>query len=71
MSSLGQSGSFFFISFLRFLAEIQALLLSDMIVLLQEKDQKLVFASVVSPPQIPPPRPSGCSCSDLLTYQPF
>lgn len=31
-------------------AEIHALLLSDVVVLLQEKDQKLVFAAVVSLP---------------------
>lgn len=29
-------------------AEIHAVLLSDMLLLLQEKDQKLVFAAVVS-----------------------
>lgn len=35
-----------------FPAEVHALLLSDAVVLLQEKDQKLVFAAVVSSPQI-------------------
>lgn len=32
-------------------ADIHAVLLSDVILLLQEKDQKLVFAAVVSSPQ--------------------
>lgn len=36
------------VSLTRFLAEVYALLLSDVVVLLQEKDQKLVFAAVVS-----------------------
>lgn len=41
-----------FCSFLCFPAEIQALLLSDVVVLLQEKDQKLVFAALVSSPSV-------------------
>lgn len=38
----------FWVSLTRSSAEIHALLLSDVVVLLQEKDQKLVFAAVVS-----------------------
>lgn len=40
-------------------AEVHALLLSDVVVLLQEKDQKLVFAAMVSVPQM-------CSVLGLL-----
>lgn len=38
----------FFLSAWLHPAEIHALLLPDMVVLLQEKDQKLIFAAVVS-----------------------
>lgn len=52
VSGLHALGFFFF--FFCSPAEIHALLLSDVVVLLQEKDQKLVFAAVVSFPGSPP-----------------